>query len=80
MATCPRCHGFLDDDHVCQGRGARVLGAVVRTTVACALGGLAGAFLFQGLGDLLGLEQMEAFGLVAGVVAAAVVTYSLRPR
>jgi hypothetical protein len=72
MATCARCHGYLDEGHVCRRRPASgprfgdfFLGIV--------LGGALGVILFGMIGDAVFGRALDTPGLLVGAIVGATV-------
>jgi hypothetical protein len=78
MATCPHCKEFLDEGHVCPGRGMRVVWDVVSMTLGVAVGAALGAAFFLLVGNLVGRPDLELAGLILGALVGFVITRSVR--
>lgn len=78
MATCPRCHGYLGDGHVCRGRGARMWSRFWTLAVAVVLGGLVGSAIFGVIGRMFDVPGADTVGLIIGPIAAFVILRAVR--
>jgi hypothetical protein len=78
MATCPRCKGFLDEDHVCPAQWGRTLRWGASLTVGLIIGAIAGGTVFSVVGSVLHVPGFEAFGVVAGTLTVFVIMRSIR--
>ena len=73
MATCPRCHQYLGDNHRCPRK------PVLRRTIIRLAGGLLGGFIGLAVGANLG-PPYDVFGVLVGALAGARLTPTGRRR
>jgi hypothetical protein len=78
MATCPRCHDFLGDDHVCRGVARRRLRDAAWLIAAALAGVVLGGLVFAALGSVMAMRELEVVGMVLGPVVAVILVRAFR--
>jgi hypothetical protein len=67
MATCPLCHGHLNEGHRCPKRRIYVVAEIVACGIA---GGLAGLLLLAAFDPHGQATDMDATAIIGGIVVA----------
>lgn len=72
MATCARCHGYLNEGHVCRRRPERG-GRFGDFFLGVVLGGALGVIIFGMIGDAVFGLALDTPGLFLGAIAGVTV-------
>jgi hypothetical protein len=65
MATCPRCHGHLNEGHRCPRRPAFVIAEIIASGIA---GGLAGLLMLAAFDPRGQVADMDVTAVIGGII------------
>jgi hypothetical protein len=72
VATCPRCGGFLDANHRCQGLWRRRARSVTASLLAMAVGASAGILLLYAIASRPSTPTIAVAALTGMVIGEAI--------